>query len=129
MFDMNWYYSLNHPPLTPPSWVFQPAWTFLYLTIFVAFILFAFKKTSQNKSLGFGLFFIQLGLNLCWTPAFFLAHNMGLALVLLVLLDILVIWTILEFCKVSKASALIFLPYLLWILFATYLNTGFNYLN
>lgn len=126
---MNWYYSLSHPPLTPPSWVFQPAWTFLYITIFIAFILFAFKKTSKNKSLGFGLFFIQLGLNLCWTPVFFLAHNTGLALVILVLLDILVIWTIIEFCKVSKTSALIFLPYLLWILFATYLNVGFNYLN
>lgn len=129
MLDLNWYYNLNHPPLTPPAWVFQPAWAFLYTTIFVAFILYAFKKTIKVKALGFALFFIQLLVNFCWTPAFFIMHNTGLALVILVLLDILVIWTIVEFYKVSKTSALLLLPYALWILFATYLNAGFHILN
>ena len=129
MFDLNWYYNLNHPPLTPPAWIFPPAWTFLYTTIFVSFILFTFKKTSKKKSFGFALFFLQLGLNLCWSPAFFLAHNIGLALVILVLLDILVLWTVTEFYKVSKTSAILFIPYFLWILFATYLNAGIHVLN
>ena len=129
MFDLNWYYNLNHPPLTPPSWVFQPAWAFLYTTIFVAFIIFAFKKTNRDKKLGYALFFIQLGVNFCWTPAFFYAHNTGLALVILVLLDILVIWMIKEFFKVSRTSAFIIIPYLLWILFATYLNFGIHLQN
>lgn len=129
MFDLNWYYNLNHPPLTLPSWVFQPAWAFLYLTIFIAFILFAFKKTPKNKTLGFALFFIQLSLNFCWTPAFFYAHNIGLGLAILILLDILVLWVIKEFYTVSKPSAIILLPYLLWIIFATYLNFGFSLLN
>lgn len=129
MLDLNWYYSLNHPHLTPPAWIFQPAWAILYTAIFVAFIRFAFKKTSRNKFLGFSLFFIQLALNFFWTPVFFFMHNTGLALVILVLLDILVLWTMVEFYKVSRTSALILFPYLLWIIFATYLNAGVHVLN
>ena len=129
MLDLNWYYTLNHPPLTPPAWVFQPAWAFLYATIFVSFILFAFKKTQKNKTLGFVLFFIQLVLNFSWSPIFFYAHNVGLALLVLIVLDILLVWTVFEFFKVSRTAAFILFPYLIWVLFATYLNAGIHVLN
>ncbi len=129
MFDMYWYYSLNQPPFTPSAWVFQPAWAFLYLTIFVSIILFGFKKTEKNKIYGYILFFMQLILNFCWTPVFFLVHNIILALCILILLDFIVILTIMEFYKISKLSAVVLIPYLLWILFATYLNIGFYLLN
>lgn len=129
MFDLNWYNTLNRPLFTPDAIVFQPAWTFLYLTIFVSFILFATKKTSYNKLWGYILFFAQLGLNLIWTPIFFYFHNIALALAVIVLMVILVFWNIAEFIRVSKTSGFLLIPYLMWILFATYLNAGFLVLN
>lgn len=129
MIDLNWYYTLNHPPLTPPSWVFAPAWTILYFLIFISLILFAFKKSLKPKTWGYVLFFSQLILNLFWTPVFFVMHNMGFALALIILLDILVILNIKEFFEISKPAAYCLIPYLLWIIFATYLNIGIFVMN
>ena len=129
MFDLLWYNTLIQPPFTPPSWVFAPAWTFLYLTIFAWFIIFAFKKTAKSKIWGYILFFSQMFLNLSWPPVFFYFHNIALALVILVFMLILVIWNIIEFYNVSKASAILLMPYLAWIIYAVYLNSGFLVLN
>ena len=74
MINSTWYNSLVSPPLTPPAWVFPQAWTFLYITIFLAFLMFLFSK-SENKKRGYIYFFIQLILNLSWTPAFFVFNN------------------------------------------------------
>ena len=129
MFDLTWYNTLNQPPLTPPAAVFAPAWTILYLTIFVSFILYSVKKSSENKIWGYIIFFTQLALNLCWSPLFFIYHNIGMALAVLVIMDILVLITIFEFLKVSKTAGWLLIPYLLWIIFATYLNAGIFILN
>jgi len=129
MFGMIWYKSLNHPPLTPPSWVFAPAWAVLYTLIFLSFIAYGLKPYDGSKSWGFALFFMQMLLNLLWSPVFFYFHNIGFALAIIVIMDILVLLNIIEFFKVSKTSAFLLVPYFLWILFATYLNTGFFVLN
>lgn len=129
MFDLTWYNSLNHPPLTPPYWIFAPVWTVLYLSMFVSLVVYALKPSDYNKIKGYILFFAGLIINLCWSPAFFLFHNPTLALILILILDILVILNIKEFSKVSKKSVIFLLPYLIWILFATYLNAGIVFLN
>ena len=129
MIDLNWYYSLNHPLFTPPSWFFAPAWTALYTMIFISLVLFTIKRTEQSKILGFVLFFIQIILNLGWTPVFFSFHRIGIAFVIIILLDIVVYFNILVFYKISKKSAYFLIPYFLWILFATYLNLGMFILN
>lgn len=129
MFGMTWYKTLTHPPLTPPAWVFAPAWAILYLLIFLSFIAYGLKPYNGSKSWGFALFFIQMFLNLLWSPIFFYFHNIGLALAIVVVMDILVILNIIEFYKVSKTSAFLLIPYFLWILFASYLNAGFFILN
>ena len=129
MFNSAWYYSLTRPPLTPPAWVFAPAWTILYILIFVALLLFSIKHSDESKSWGYLLFFCQLALNFCWSPAFFLLHNIGFAFALVILMDILTIMTIIEFYKVSKSAGICLIPYFLWILFATYLNIGYLVLN
>ena len=67
--------------------------------------------------------------NFAWTPIFFGLKNIGLALAIIILLDILVLWNIIVFYKNSKPAGLILIPYLLWILFATYLNFGYFVLN
>ena len=128
MFKSVWYYNLTKPPLAPPDWIFPPVWSILYFSMLVALLLYLFKP-AQNKKLGYIYFAVQLILNLLWTPAFFYLQNIVLALIVIILLDIFVILTIKSFYKVSKISGLILIPYLIWILFATYLNIGYLILN
>lgn len=128
MFNSNWYYNLIKPPFAPPDWLFAPVWTILYITIFIAFILY-YKKPFLNKTSGYIYFSIQLFLNLIWPFVFFGLKNISLGLVVIIFLNIFVFLTIKKFYEVSKLSACLLLPYFLWILFATYLNTGYQILN
>ena len=128
MFKSVWYYNLTKPPLAPPDWIFPPVWSTLYFSMLVALLLYLFKP-AQNKKLGYIYFIAQLILNFLWTPTFFYLQNIVLALIVIILLDIFVILTIKSFYKVSKISGLILIPYLIWILFATYLNIGYLVLN
>lgn len=129
MFDYNWYLSLVQPPLAPPAWLFSPVWTILYISMAVALFLYAKKHTQKRKSWGYVLFFTQLLTNLAWTPAFFWVKNFGLALAIVILMDVLVLFNIIEFSKVSKSAGRTLIPYFVWILFATYLNAGIFVLN
>lgn len=128
MFKSVWYYNLTKPPLAPPDWIFPPVWSILYFSMLVALLLYLFKP-AQNKKSGYIYFAVQLILNLLWAIVFFYLKNMFLALIVIILLDIFVILTIKSFYKVSKIPGLILIPYLIWILFATYLNIGYLVLN
>jgi len=70
MFNSNWYNNLEKPFLAPPDWIFAPMWSILYITILISLILYIFKK-EENKELGYTYFFIQLFLNILWSPVFF----------------------------------------------------------
>ena len=129
MIELSWYNTLVKPSFTPPAWIFAPAWTIIYIMIFISLILYIFKKTELDKKRGYILFFSQLVLNILWSPVFFGLHNIVVAMVIIVLLDILVLFNIKEFLKVSRASGLLLIPYFLWLIFATYLNGGFCILN
>jgi len=129
MLNLIRYNSLNRPFLTPPAWIFAPVWTILYITMFAALFLFAAKPSFQNKRKGYALFFSQIIINVCWAPVFFGLENTGLALILIIILDIFVLLNIITFYKISKISAIILIPYFIWILFATYLNIGIFVLN
>ena len=129
MLNLSWYYTLNQPPLTPPAWVFPPAWTILYILIFVSFVVFAITPYEIKKTKGYVLFFSQMLLNLAWTPMFFMMKNIGFALIIILVLDILVLMNIKEFWKVSKTAGKILIPYFIWLIYATYLNIGFFLLN
>lgn len=128
MFKSIWYYNLLKPPFAPPDWIFSPVWSILYCTIVIALLLYIFKP-AENKKSGYIYFATQLILNCLWTPAFFYLQNILLALIIIILLDIFVLLTIYSFYKVSKFASLILIPYLIWILFATYLNIGYLILN
>lgn len=128
MFNSGWYNSLTKPFLSPPNYVFSPVWAVLYVLIFISLILFI-ASNKKDKTYGYIFFIIQLGLNLAWTPVFFLLHNIPLALTVILLLDVFVLLTIKEFYATSKISGMLLIPYLVWILFATYLNIGYFVLN
>ena len=128
MINEIWYTSLTKPPLAPNDSIFAPVWTVLYITIFIAFVIYFFKK-HEHKSLGYIYFLIQLVLNFLWAPSFFYLKNIVLAFVVIIFLDIFVFLTMKKFYSISKVAGLILLPYFLWILFATYLNLGYLILN
>ncbi len=117
-----WYTTLNRSNLTPPNYVFPVAWTILYGIIGICGWLIwrasVFPKLSIIKT----LYVTQLILNWSWTPLFFHYHLTGLSLIVLGLMDILVGAIILLAYRKIKAVSLLMLPYLFWILFASYLN-------
>lgn len=128
MFNSIWYENLTRPFLSPPKWLFATVWGILYLTIFISFILYFLKK-DKNKRKGYIYFSIQIILNFLWTPAFFGAKNILLALIIIILLDIFLILTIKNFYPTSKIASLLLIPYLIWTIFATYLNFSYFILN
>lgn len=121
--DLTWYNTLNKPFFNPPSWVFGPAWTILYILMAVSAYL-VWKKKGSLK-----LFWIQLALNLAWSPAFFGAHNILLSLFIIVPMWIFILKTIKAFAKIDKMASYLLYPYLAWVSFATLLNFSVWILN
>lgn len=116
-----WYKFLNKPSFSPPNWLFGPAWLTLYLLMGIALYLNWIKNSKQAKS-NVRLFFIHLFFNLIWTPIFFGAKNLFLALIVIVIIWILIVTMIFKFWKVSKTASFLLIPYLLWVSFAITLN-------
>lgn len=129
MYNSFWYNNLARPFLSPPAYIFTPVWIVLYLTMALALILYIREFSIKEKSWGYIFFAVQLVLNLLWSPVFFGLQNIALALVVLVFLDMFVLLTIKTFYSISKISGLIIVPYFIWLLFATYLNIGYLFLN
>ncbi|MEM7010519.1 MAG: TspO/MBR family protein [Verrucomicrobiota bacterium] len=125
-----WYANLEKPPGNPPNWVFGPVWTALYAMIGVSFALnwhLGFEdKDGKRARL---LFFVQMALNIAWTPMFFGLHQMLVALVIIVLLWATILATIIAFSKRSKLAAWLMVPYIIWVSYATYLNAAYWFLN
>lgn len=129
MIDLTWYNELIKPAFSPPSWIFAPVWALLYITIIISFLLFVVKQSGCRKTEGYVWFFVQILLNLLWSPAFFILKNIGLALAIVIFMDIAVFIVIRKFYCVSKFASTLLIPYFAWILYATYLNFGFYLLN
>jgi len=117
-----WYSTLNRSTMTPPNYVFPVAWTILYGIIGACGWLMWRKPSFPKLRIIKTFYAIQLILNWSWTPLFFHYHLTALSLIVLVAMDILVCVLIWLACQKMKAVSLLMIPYLLWILFATYLN-------
>ena len=117
----SWYATLHKPALNPPSWVFGPVWTTLYLLMGISLWL-VWKSDSSEKKRAMWLFAVQLALNAIWSPIFFGAHSLGNALAVIVLMWAAIVFTIISFAKISKTAAWLLVPYILWVSFAAYLN-------
>ena len=129
MIDYSWYNSLIQPPLKPPAWLFSPVWIILYALMGLSLFIYIKEYSIKSKAWGYIVFFVQLLVNLSWSPVFFGLKNICFALALIILLDILVLINIFEFSKISKMAGKLLIPYFIWILFATYLNVGYFILN
>ena len=117
-----WYASLDRPSWAPPSWLFGPVWTALYLAMGIAAWL-VWKDRGFARARGALLLFLaQLLLNALWSWIFFGLREMGAALVEIVVLWLLIAATIAAFWRHSRPAALLLVPYLAWVTFATALN-------
>jgi translocator protein len=121
-----WYAHLAKPAFTPPGWIFGPVWTALYIVIAVAgWRVWRGHRGGRPMK----LWWTQLVLNFLWAPIFFSAHQIGLALVIVLLL----LGAILAFMITSwgrdRVAAGLFVPYAAWVAFASVLNASIFMLN
>lgn len=124
----NWYASLNKPDLNPPNWVFAPVWTTLYILMGIsAYILWS--KTKEMFSLQLKIFWVQLILNTLWSVVFFGLKDLFTSIIIIVALWFSIVLLIIKSLEISKNAAYLLIPYLLWVSFATYLNTSIWLLN
>lgn len=117
----SWYPLLNKSDITPPNIAFPIVWSILYLFMGVSIGLII-NKENVNKKFFIRLFVLQLFFNFTWSIVFFAMQNILLGLINIVILDILVIYYAIVSYKVKKWSSVLFWPYILWMLLATYLN-------
>ncbi|RZJ30819.1 MAG: tryptophan-rich sensory protein [Flavobacterium sp.] len=126
-----WFVTLKKPSFNPPPEVFAPVWSFLYVLMGIAGGLvwgrIDYERDAVKKALLF--FAIQLGLNGLWSLLFFGLKNPLLALIEIVLLWLMIYETWFKFKKIDKTAGWLFIPYIAWVTFATFLNASIWWLN
>ena len=121
------YNYLVNPPLSPPSYLFPIVWSVLYLLIGTSYYIY--RKNNNDDSLTIKLYYIQLILNYLWSIIFFTLKLRTLAVIWIIILAITIIYLMIRFYKEERTIFYLFIPYILWVLFATYLNIGIVVLN
>lgn len=119
------YNDLVKAALSPPAIVFPIVWTIIYLLIGISYILLKEKVNKETKQLYYG----QLIFNYLWIFIFFVFKFRLLSILWIIILDVLVICMTYQFYKQNKLSGILLIPYVLWLLFATYLNIFIYFLN
>lgn len=125
-----WYPTLTKPFFNPPNWIFGPVWTILFLLMGISFYLIWTRSPEKNAAKKAMTFFLmQLVLNFLWSLFFFGLHSPLLAFIDIILLLIAILITIKHFIIVSRLSAYLLFPYILWVSFAAVLNLFIVILN
>jgi tryptophan-rich sensory protein len=125
-----WFNSLAKPEWNPPSYLFAPVWTSLYLLMGISlWIIWKNEASETTKQKAYYLFAFQLFLNFWWSIIFFKFHSPLVALIDIILMLIIILLTIIHFSKFSKLAAWLLVPYISWVSFATLLNYSIWYLN
>ena len=125
-----WYLGINKPAFNPPSWLFSPVWTTIFILIGISSYL-VWQKRDQitHKPRTIAVYAMQLLLNLMWSFIFFYARRIDLALFEIVILFIMILINTSVFYKIDKRAGLLFVPYILWVAFASVLNYSIFMLN
>ncbi|MEP4431091.1 MAG: TspO/MBR family protein [Hyphomicrobiales bacterium] len=129
-----WYAGLAKPSFNPPNWIFAPVWTTLFLFMaYAAWRIWQVSSTSagilQRRRQALVAFAIQLVFTVWWSAAFFFAQNPGFGLLVIALLALSVATVMVLFFMLDRLAGLLFVPYLLWVLFASALNLSIFLLN
>ena len=126
-FKEPWYSLINKPSFNPPSWIFAPVWTTLYLMMTIAIWFFWHSKNKDMNTIY--IYFIHIVFNTTWSIIFFGFHKIFYAMLVLVVLIFLIIILILRFKRVNMLSYYLMIPYLLWCFYALILNFNLFLLN
>ncbi|HSV95016.1 MAG TPA: TspO/MBR family protein [Spirochaetia bacterium] len=125
----DWYLVINKPVWNPPSWLFGPVWTTLFIMMGIALYLVWSTKMSNKICMALKLFGAQMVLNILWSVFFFGMKDFWLAFGEIIVLWIFIFATIVSFGKVNKTAAWLLVPYIMWVSFASYLNFTIASLN
>lgn len=121
------YGALNKPPLAPPGILFSIIWPILYVLMGISYGILKSKKLVDTKvSI---VYYVQLGINALWSIFFFLLKWRLFSFIWILVLDVIVIYMSVLFYQKNKVAGILQVPYLLWILFASYLNIAMYVLN
>lgn len=118
----SWYLTLVKPSWNPPSWLFGPVWTSLYALMGLSAYLIWQEKNKAGLKLALGIYVLQLILNIIWSGLFFGLKNPGLAFAEIIVLLVFIIVTLVLFWRINRFAGMLLIPYLAWVLFASYLN-------
>lgn len=125
-----WYNSLNASMLTPAGWVFSAVWSVLYFILGLAlFFVMINNDKRYDKTSAYVLFALNIVFNALWSLAFFGAHLPEIALIILTALIVTSIFMARAFFRFSKTAFWLVIPYIVWLMFAFYLNGMIIYLN
>lgn len=126
-----WFPTIIKPSFNPPSWVFAPVWTLLYILMGIAAGIVWDKIDSNVELVKKGLFFfaIQLTFNALWSYLFFGLNNILLASIEIIILLLMIYETHVVFKKVDKKASYMLIPYMLWVSFASVLTITIYFLN
>lgn len=122
-----WYQNLTKAPWTPPGWVFGFAWTLIM--ILFAFYMAYLITAVENKKMVILLFSLQWLLNVSWNPVFFYFHWIPAGLFIITALTLLITYLLYRYQRLLKLKTLFIVPYFLWLLIATSLNTYILIMN
>lgn len=126
--SMDGFKAAEHPPLTPPDFLFPVVWTILFILMGISAYLI-FESNSDLRIPALAVYSVQLAVNFLWPVFFFTFQAYLFSFIWILLLWALIIVMIVLFSKISKPAAVLQIPYLLWVTFAAYLNLGIYLLN
>jgi translocator protein len=128
-FGNPWFDSLRKPAWFPPGWLFPVAWTTFYAMIGLAIAHILDARGARGRPFAIALFSVQMILNFAWSPTFFAAHQITLALALIVAMLLFAIAATVAFGRIRTIAAWLMVPYLAWLTFAMLLNYEMDRLN
>lgn len=125
-----WYASLRKPVFTPPSWLFAPVWIILFFLMGCAlFLVWRQGVRISGVKLALVIFAVQLILNVLWSFAFFGLRSPLAGLIVICVLWVMIIATIIVFCRLSTVAGVLLIPYILWVSYAAVLNAAIFAIN
>jgi len=128
-YGNRWFAALDKPAFMPPGWVFAVAWSILYILMGFSLAIILGARGARGRGVAIMFFVVQLVLNLAWSPLFFRSHEVTLAFYLLLVILLLAAVTTVLFARIRPAAAMLLLPYLAWLCFASYLSFTIDQMN
>ncbi|HYI42837.1 MAG TPA: TspO/MBR family protein [Sphingomicrobium sp.] len=128
-YGNDWFDALTKPFFMPPGWLFGVVWPTLYFMLGLALALILAEPPSEARRKALVLFFVQLALNFAWSPIFFAAHEIQVALLVIVMMTATAAMAAGQFFRIRALAGALMVPYLAWLCFAAALNAAIGRLN